>query len=97
MGNALALKADTRYLIKDMVPQLDVSDFRDTLTVSIDGREVVKQPFGLGTFEVKVPVSVNGQRHRIDLTFDRYQVLPGCGRASGRWQDCIHWFYEGLI
>lgn len=74
----LAPRPDTRYLvIKGMVPQLDVSDFRNTLAVSIDGRNVVKQPLGLGTFEVKVPVSVNGQRHRIDLAFDRYQMLPG--------------------
>lgn len=78
----LAPKSDSRYLaIKGMVPQIDAPDFRNTLTVSIDGREVVKQPIGLGTFEVKVPVSVNGQRHRIDLAFDRYQVLPG---ADGR-------------
>lgn len=78
----LTPKPDTRYLvIKGMVPQIDAPDFRNTLTVSIDGREVVKQPLGLGTFEVKAPVSVNGQRHRIDLAFDRYQVLPG---ADGR-------------
>lgn len=73
----LAPKSDSRYLaIKGMVPQIDAPDFRNTLAVSIDGREVVKQPIGLGAFEVKVPVSVNGQRHRIDLAFDRYQVLP---------------------
>lgn len=78
MGNALALKADTRYLvIKGMVLQIEASEFRDTLTVSIDSREVVKQPLGLGTFEVKVPVSVSGQRHRIHLAFDRYQILSG--------------------
>lgn len=74
----LAPKPDTRYLaIKGMVPQIDAPDFHNTLTVSIDGRNVVKQPLGLGAFEVKVPVSVNGQRHRIDLAFDRYQILPG--------------------
>jgi len=78
----LTPKPDTRYLvIKGMVPQIDVPDFRNTLAVSIDGREVVKQPLGLGVFEVKAPVSANGQRHRIDLAFDRYRVLPG---ADGR-------------
>lgn len=78
----LAPKPDTRYLIiKGMVPQIEAPDFLNTLSVSIDGREAVKQPLDLGTFEVKVPVSVNGQRHRIDLAFERYQLLPG---ADGR-------------
>lgn len=82
---ALKSKPDTRYLvIKGVVPQIDTPDFRNTLAVSIDGREVIKYPLGLGAFELKVPVSVNTQRHRIDLAFDRYQVLPGAdARPTG--------------
>lgn len=79
----LAPQTNTRYLvIKGMVPLIAAPDFRNNLAVSIDGREVVKRPLGVGAFEVKVPVSSGTQRHRIDLAFDRYQVLPGVDARS---------------
>jgi len=73
----LAPKPDTRYLIiKGMVPQIDSTDFRTTWSVSIDGKSVAKRQVGLGSFEVKVPVTPDGHRHRIDMAFERYQTLP---------------------
>jgi hypothetical protein len=79
----LTPQVDTRYLImKGMVPLIKAPDFRSTLTISIDGRELVKQPLGLGAFEVKVPVSLDAQRHRVDISFDRYQVLSGDDRRA---------------
>ena len=93
----LAPKPDTRYLvIKGMVPQIDQPDFRNTLAVSIDGSEVAKHPLALGAFELKVPVSANTQRHRIDLAFDRYQVLPGGdARPTGGKIEFIGFVSEG--
>lgn len=93
----LAPKSDTRYLvIKGMVPQIDRPDFRNTLAVSIDGKEVIKHSLGVGGFEVKVPVSVSTERHRIDLAFDGYQVLPGAdGRPTGGKIEFIGFTNEG--
>lgn len=93
----LAPKSDTRYLvIKGVVPQIDRPDFRNTLAVSIDGREVIKHALGVGDFEIKVPVSANTQRHRIDLAFDGYQVLPGAdARPTGGKIEFIGFVNEG--
>lgn len=93
----LAPKSDTRYLIiKGVVPQIDRPDFRNTLAVSIDGKEVIKHSLGVGDFEIKVPVSVNTQRHRIDLAFDGYQVLPGAdARPTGGKIEFIGFTNEG--
>ncbi len=94
----LASKPDTRYLlIKGTVPQIDKPDFRSTLAVSIDGKEVIKHPLGLGNFELKVPVSGNGQRQRVDLAFDRHQVLPGADlRPAGGKIDFIGFVSDGV-
>jgi hypothetical protein len=93
----LSSKLDTRYLlIKGMVPQIDKPNFRSTMTVSIDGKEIVRHPLGLGNFELKVPVSGNGQRQRVDLAFDRHQVLPGADlRPAGGKIDFIGFVSDG--
>lgn len=90
-------KPDTRYLvIKGMVPQIAIPDFHNTLVVSIDGKEIIKHPLVLGAFELKVPVTVNKQSHRIDLAFDRYQVLPGAdARPTGGKIEFIGFVSEG--
>ena len=92
----LAPKPDTRFLvIKGMVPRIDTPDFRNTLAVSIDGREVIKHPLGLGAFDIKLPVEPSSGRHRIDLVFDRYQVLPGeDGRPTGAKIDFLGYANE---
>lgn len=93
----LAPKPDSRYLvIRGMVPKIDTPDFRNTLAVSINGKEIIRQTLGLGVFEVKVPV-LNDLRHRIDLAFDRYQVLPGTdGRPIGGKIEFIGFVSEGI-
>jgi hypothetical protein len=93
----LASKLDTCYLlIKGIVPQIDKPDFHSTLAVSIDGEEVTKHPLGLGIFELRVPVSGNDNHRRVDLAFDRYQVLPGAdARPAGGKIDFIGFVSDG--
>jgi hypothetical protein len=73
----LTPKGNSRFLtVKGVVPAIDAKDFRTTLTVAIDGAKVLEQDLGLGDFEARAPVKPDGRRHRVELSFDKYQILP---------------------
>lgn len=75
---------DRFLLIKGMIPQIGSPDFSTNLTLSFDGKKIADKNLGLGNFEIKVPVSPDTQRHRIDLAFSHSQALPGeDGRLTG--------------
>lgn len=83
------------FVIKGVIPQLDKADFKSIISIRIDGKFVTEQELGVGNFSIKLPVkSVAGNR-RVDLSFDRFQRLPGDdGRPSGGKIDFIGFVAE---
>jgi hypothetical protein len=67
--------------VSGSVPLIDDPNFSTVLKLSINGREISSKNLGLGNFELKVPVTSQAQKQRIELAFSNYQTLPG---ADGR-------------
>jgi hypothetical protein len=63
--------------VRGMVPMIARADFKTTLTVSVDGREVARKTLGLGDYVLKIPLASAADSRRIDLAFDQTQTLPG--------------------
>lgn len=63
------------------VPQIDDPAFSTVLKMSVNGKEIASKSLGLGNFEFKVPVASLAPKQRIELSFSKYQTLPG---ADGR-------------
>jgi hypothetical protein len=74
-------------VVRGMVPMIDKPDFQSTLTVRVDGQRMLEKRLVPGDFEARlsVPCGAAGTANRrIDLEFDRGQVLPGDdGRLTG--------------
>jgi hypothetical protein len=52
--------------------------------------QVAKEPLGLGAFDIKLVVEPGLGPRRVDMQFDRYQVLPGDdGRPIGAKVDFL--------
>jgi len=64
-------------LIKGMIPLINDEAFRTKLTVSLEGKPIATKELALDSFELKIPITSTKGRQRIDLSFDKYQVLPG--------------------
>jgi hypothetical protein len=73
------------FMIKGTVPDLGAPDFKSSLRITLDGTTLAVREMGLGSFAIKVALpSIRPGRHRIDMTFDHYQRLPGeDGRPTG--------------
>jgi hypothetical protein len=90
-------RSDQRLIIKGMVPQVTVPGFNSLLHISVDGQEVSAQKIGLGNFAIDLPEKLPLGKHRIDLAFDTYQVLPGeDGRIIGGKIDFLGFSADGL-
>jgi hypothetical protein len=86
----LPQQASRFLVIKGSVPQIKDPNFSSTLKVNIDGKEIAQQKIGLGSFELKIPVTALQGRQRVDITFTDYQQLPGeDGRITGGKLDFI--------
>jgi hypothetical protein len=69
-------------VVRGTVPEIDRPEFRTNLRVSIDGREVARQPLGTGDFSIEAPAGEAAGRRRVTLAFDSSQQLPdGDGRT----------------
>ncbi len=92
----LAPNAKSRhFVIKGTVPQINNANFKTMLNIKIDGELIAKRELGVGGFDIKLPVEPSSGRHRVDLSFDRYQRLPGKdGRPTGGKMDFIGYVDE---
>ena len=77
---SLEPKPDARYLLVRMeVPRLDDPSFKTNLEVSIGGKPVGSQELAVGYNQIMIPIvaaSFKG-RQRVELSFSKYQRLPG--------------------
>jgi hypothetical protein len=62
--------------IRGMVPVSHDSAFRTTMSVIIDGQEIGRRTMGIGEFEYRFPVPPHPGRRRLELSFDKTQLLP---------------------
>jgi len=78
----LSPSATSKFIkLTGSVPQIDDPTFSTILKMSVNGKEIGHQNLGLGNFEFKVPVTTLAPKQRIELSFSKYQTLPG---ADGR-------------
>ncbi len=63
--------------LRGMIPLINDPGFKCELTLWVDGRTVVRRKIGLGDYEVKVQINAGSGGRRIELAFDRWQILPG--------------------
>lgn len=89
----LAPDIKSRYFaVRGVVPHIDNADFKTVLNIKVDGELIAQRELGVGSFDIKLPVEHRNRtgRHRVDLTFDRYQRLPGDdARPTGGKMDFI--------
>lgn len=78
----LSPSATSKFIaVTGSVPQIDDPAFSTVLKLSINGRGIASKKLGLGNFELRVPVTSQASKQRIELEFTTYQTLPG---ADGR-------------
>ena len=78
----LSPSSNSKFIIvTGSVPQIADPYFSTILRLGVNGKEIGSQRLGLGNFEFKVPVTALEPKQRIELTFSKYQTLPG---ADGR-------------
>lgn len=70
-------KGASTITIRGMIPLIDDPGFKCELTLRVDGQIVALKKLGLGNYEVKVKISPRSGSRRIELAFDRWQILPG--------------------
>ena len=66
----------TSVHIKGSIPLVSDRQYRSTLQLLEDGKEIGHKDLGLGDFEIIAPVPFHPGNHKIELVFSRYQSLP---------------------
>lgn len=78
----LSSGANSKFItVTGSIPQIGDPKFTTSLVLSINGKEIASKRLGLGNFELKLPVTSQSPKQRVELVFSNYQTLPG---ADGR-------------
>jgi hypothetical protein len=82
----LAVRNQTMYVMRGLIPLIDDPTYNTRLTCRIDGIPVLRRRLGVGYFNLEIPISLREGRHTVDLKFSSFQRLKGSdGRpASAR-------------
>ena len=71
-------------VIKGNIPIIEDPQFTSILIISMNGKKVAQKKVHIGNFELRLQIKNRDPRQRIDLTFTKYQRLPGDnGRVVG--------------
>jgi hypothetical protein len=62
-------------VIRGVVPITFDGSFTTNLTATVDGKEVGHRQLGIGEFEVRLPISPQSGRRRVEFHFDKTQSL----------------------
>jgi hypothetical protein len=72
-----ASEGTPNLVVRGVVPVLGDAAFRTHLRVLLDGREVHAEELATGEFKVRLPGRVAPGLHKVELSFARWQHLPG--------------------
>jgi hypothetical protein len=76
--------------VQGAIPDLGSAGFSTTATLSVDGREVLSKPLGVGAFVLQTQLSLEPGNHKIGLSFSKAQrFAQPDGRIVGAQVDAI--------